>query len=329
VILWVAFLVATCAAGFCYSEANPGIDILGTRYSARLRALYERVQRVNKKPMRVVELHAHEDNKMENRPNEIIVYIHRGASEDDVAHELVHALMEHEGYPRSFAISTIPLSRAIHIVVLSDFDHIAINQRLLSLGYDAKNGFLRRSDWPPGVLAMKPPSDREGQAVFRIGMLHELFKFVYYVGRPEAEFLLLSKDPPVQPYWNELRGVLRRLPASPSPDDVWNVTQTYAKLCDRIAADIGAKVRFTELIGFSPAVLQPSELLRRANTVFQVSAQPSTDGELVRFYLVKSGLLVGAQIVQGGAPFRPNWDTDAAEFAHQNHIVFRTVKHAH
>jgi len=109
------------------------ITILGTAYSPRLGRLCEKVSRQYQKPVTFEPIEGHKDNSTLVRDKDILVSLRPGSSEDDVAHELMHSVLQFEGYPRIFGISagnTAQLSRSIRDILVSDLDHLLINQRL-------------------------------------------------------------------------------------------------------------------------------------------------------------------------------------------------------
>lgn len=88
-----------------------GIAILGTRYSERLKALYDRVAAAYAgKPIRFVAKYDLGDNTIMVTTSEIVLTLRPGSTEDNVAHELMHGVLHSEGYPQMFSINALPVS---------------------------------------------------------------------------------------------------------------------------------------------------------------------------------------------------------------------------
>src|SRR6202011_1234867 len=133
-------------------------------------------------------------NNIGKAGDEYRVTLTPGSKEDDIAHELMHALMESEGYAKEFMISQIPRSAALHPFIASDFDHIIINQRLHREGYYPERGFMANmkdqyKSWVNRKGAVLSPEQR---AIFGVANIHELMKHVIYVESPRAEKELLD-----------------------------------------------------------------------------------------------------------------------------------------
>jgi hypothetical protein len=89
--------------GEAVSMSNGDIEILGTIYSPRLRSLFNAmVAATGGKPVEFFELTGHVGSRIVVSPDKINVGLRRGSSEDDVAHEFMHAILsgtasEHTG----------------------------------------------------------------------------------------------------------------------------------------------------------------------------------------------------------------------------------------
>lgn len=285
-------LGAIASCGRARLDSDSTIEILGTHYSTRLRLIYDQVVKLHGKPVEVVEVSGHVDNSIEVLPERIILRMHRGASEDNVAHELLHALFRAEGFPEPFAVRTSALSQRLHALIAADFDHLFINERLLDLGYDARKGFLSQADSFEAVLELSIPRDPSQRALALIGLLHELVKFRYYIGRTEAGPAILAKFPQVKPYWNELSARIQDIPARPSPTDLWRFVERYVEIIDRLANDLGAKFRPSDLIGFEPVFIANDQLGRQAGGLFRDRVDPiDADRSLVRTFTSRNILV--------------------------------------
>jgi hypothetical protein len=306
---------------------SSGIELLGTRYSERLRLLYEKVAATYGRPIKVESTVGHVDNTAEILPSNILLRLRPGSSEDNVAHELVHPLLAHEGFPQVFSISILPLSEALGNIIRADLDHLVINQRLRELGYDPQAGFLRTADSYLGVVKIKVPSDQNGVAVYQISMLHELLKYCYYIGDNTAEKAILQKCPQVSGYWNELKGVIGGLPSQPMPKDIWRVAEAMNTVFDRICASNQASFRFSDLVGYDPVPLSQGELQLPASQIFEETREslPKT-GLLLRTFLRRGRMLAGVHIIPVGVLVNDDTGLVTSEFAAKREVKILTAK---
>ena len=272
------------------------------RYSPTLRALYERVCALNQKPIKVIEIKGDVDDSIEPlHDKEIVLKLHKGCSEDIIAHELMHAVMHAEGYPDFFSI-TSPLSMKIRAICAGDLDHIIINDRLLELGYDARKGFLKKADGYNNFLLMHSSENADKQAILQFGTLHQLIKYHYYIRDSSAQTDILERFPEVVKYWQKLSSSIDSLPTKPQPQDMWNIGVEYITLGDTICADLGASIRISDLIGLEPVPLRRDQLNKPAKSMFIQSIEdaetvPATQGWiLVRTFLIDTRIMVSAAL---------------------------------
>jgi hypothetical protein len=296
-----------------------GIEILGTTYSPRLRSLFDEMQRSSgRKIVEFTEISGRVDSRITVRPDKIIVGVHRGSSEDNVAHEFMHAILSAEGFPQTFAIATSPLSEEINGLITSDFDHLIINVRLLRVGYDARHGFLAKADPYQPVLEISEPATPDQRAVFVIAMLHELLKFHYYVGIPGAQEAILAKFYSLRTYWKMLSDAINRLPKEPTPSDMWQVVTNYVRIADQVCIDVGAAFRLSDLVGFEPVPMREGALDQPARRYSDQRIEPGGgDMRLVRVVLTNGGILVAAGLVPSDSVsgMAVDMDLHVSEFA--------------
>lgn len=272
--------------------SEDGIEILGTRYGPTLKEIYDEIIRLHGKPIEAVEVSGRVDNAIEVLPEKIILRLHRGATEDNVAHELVHANFQAEGFPQPFAVHISNLSQRLYALIAADFDHLIINDRLLELGYDARKGFLSHADSFEKVLELSVGDNPNERAVLLIGLLHELIKFHYYIGRDDAQPAILAKFPQVKAYWEDLSAKIQRLPAKPTPPDIWGFVEDYVRITGRLTTDLGATFRLSDLIGFQPVIIPESQLGRQARELFKDSAERvDKTKQLVRTFTARNVLV--------------------------------------
>lgn len=279
------------------------IEILGHEYSPKLQTLYEKVCVLYKKPITVIEIEGHVDDSIEPlHEKEILLKLHRGCSEDIIAHELMHAVMHIEGYPVFFSI-TSPSSTKIYAICAGDLDHIIINDRLLELGYDARQGFLKQADGYNNFLLMRGSENPDEQAILEFGTLHQLIKYHYYIRNSSAQADILERFPQVAKYWQKLSSSIERLPPKPKPQDVWKVAAEYITLSDAICVDLGASIRVSDLIGLEPLPLHKGQLSKTAKSIFvqkieDVKTVPTTQGLiLLRTFLAEPKIMLSAVLV--------------------------------
>jgi hypothetical protein len=304
------------------AQTQPGgIELLGTQYSKRLKALYDEVAGLYARPVRLEPTTGHVDNTIEVRASEILIRLRPGSSEDNVAHELLHPVLQHEGYPQMFSISLLPSSNAVGNLIRADLDHLVINQRLRNLGYDPHAGFLRIADSYASFLKMAIPSDPSQRAVFQIGTIHELLKYHYYIADATAERAILQKFPQISGYWKDLKRAVDNAPSQPKPADIWHVAEALSAVSDRICARNKAVFRFSDIIGFEPVPLSHNELKGVANRVFEETKEsvPRT-GLLLRTFLRRSRMLVAAHVIASGTQHDDDLKLTAAEFVGRREI---------
>jgi len=299
-----------------------GVDILGTHYSARLKALQDRVVAAQGKPIRFEATTGHVDNTIQVNATEIVVRLRPASSEDNVAHELLHAVLQSEHYPQMFAVTMLPQSPPLRALLSGDLDHLIINKRLLAMGYDPHRGFLSQADSYAGVLALESPSDPSQRTVFEIGMVHELIKFHYYIRDPTAEPAILRKYPSVAGLWREVKRAVDGLPRDPRPRDLWRVAATMTAAFDRRCIANKAGFRFSDLIGFQPVPLTATDLRAPASEVFEETGQAMTEGRvLVRTFLRRDRMLVDVNLLAGDPRAHASGlDVPTAEFLTKRQI---------
>jgi hypothetical protein len=299
------FLIIPATAKSGAAMPADGLDILGTHYSPRLKTLYDRVIAAHGKPIRVEAITGHVDNSIQVNATDIVVRLRPGSTEDNVAHELLHAMLQSEHYPQMFAVSILPQSPPLRALIGGDLDHLVINRRLLVLGYDPHRGFLSQADSYAGFLAFESPEDPAQRTVFQIGTVHELLKFHYYIRDPIAESAILRKHPGVAKLWREVKRAVDHLPRDPGPRDLWRVAATMNTAFDRLCAANKAGFRFSDLIGFQPVALTPADLRARAGDVFDETGQAMPDGRiLARTFLRRDRMLVDVNVLNVDARTR-------------------------
>ncbi|MHC4183418.1 MAG: hypothetical protein ACYSR0_08720 [Planctomycetota bacterium] len=303
---------------------QPGIKLLGTQYSERLRRLYEQVSAAYEKPIKIEAIAGKMDNTIEIRPSDILIRLHPGSSEDNVAHELLHAILKSEGYPQIFSLQIIPLSQAIGNIIRADLDHLIINQRLRSLGYAPHSGFLKNADSFKKFLSLQIPEGQNQRAVFQISTIHELIKFHLYIKDANAERAILQKYPEIKPYWEKIKNTVKRLKRKASPADVWRVAEVLNTVADNICEENNADFRFSDIIGFEPVQLTSTELKQKASRIFEESLQriPGSKGVLLRTFVRRSHMLVGASIVPVGIETAQDLELPVTLFIKQRNISF-------
>jgi len=272
------------------------LKILDTEYSETLRTLYNTVRDAYKKPLIFSPIEGRADNSIEVMPDRIEIRLRPGSSEDNIAHELMHAILQSEGYPRVFSAGIFPAD-LLRQLIASDLDPLIINERLLRYGYDAQRGYLRDVDPFNSVFDLRAHGDPDSQALLILSVLHELLKFVYYVGDDAAEDAILAKFPQARKYWDVLVKSIRSLPKNCSPGDIWKFIKTYLRVADQIGLDCNASFVPSEIIGFSPVPLGNFELTQRADRVFYYQIDNLGEGQVrLRTFLKSERLLVSAQV---------------------------------
>lgn len=272
------------------------IELLGVQYSATLERLYNEVVSRFARPIRIVELQGHVDNTIQVDRHELVLSLKRGSSEENVAHELMHTVLEDEGYPRIFSIATDQLSILVGDLFRGDLDHLLINQRLQALGYDPFSGYLRNADSHESVLRLVIPRKEPPVAsLAKTLLLHELLKFHYYMARDGAERDILRTHPQIEAPWKKLRNTIDALPDQPKPAELWRVAVALTEIGDDIArAHVGA-TPLSNLIGFSPAFTTSQNLTLVASQVVRQVYTPTAHGLLMRTFLRRPRVMIGVR----------------------------------
>ncbi len=287
-------ITRSCLISICFvmelqgqpAAQKTGVDIIGKHYSTRLRDLIIRAEKTKKKPIEFTRNLSNEDNTYQDVGSKVVIALHPGSPEDNIAHELMHSILEAEGYPRAFFIKGRFVSRTIHALIVGDFDHLLINDRLLKEGYDAANGFLEPiRDQYRSIMSLQLPlnADSDQRAMYIILLIHELMKQVYYVENPGAEAAILSAHPAVKPYWLTLKPQIEAYRKKPSPHQGWSFVSFYTDCMDRITSDMHASFRFSEEIGFSPARCRLQDLSKPAS--FSIRTDQKAGSTLTRLYM--------------------------------------------
>lgn len=301
--------------------------ILEHSYSSMLRSLYNRASAVHGKPIHIVEIRGQVDNSTIILPKTIELRLKKGSSEDNIAHELMHAILHAEGFPTMFAVGVLPLANKLRDIASADIDHIIINDRLLELGYDARRGFLSTVEDYGNVLKLRVSGNANQQAILIFGMLHELIKWHYYIGNSEAETDILAQFPQVANYWQELSSAINDLSKRPAPEEMWIVATKYVSLGDTICEDLDASIRISDLIGFKPVPFFRKRLAESARSVFRETAQKLNEQSvLVRTFLIEPKVLLAAHVV----PVKTDYSRDireasVAKFAEKRNIKYLLI----
>lgn len=277
--------------------ATNGVWILGRQYSTRLLPIFHQVRKSFNKPITAVK-QDDGNSEMEFFEDHILLRLKENAPEDVVAHELMHAVLAAEGYPRLFCISMLPESVRIHKVMVSSFDHLIINDRCIAYGYDARSGFLSHAASYASILNISLPSDADQKCIALSLILHQLIKFHFYFGDPKAEHAFLEKFPVLAPYWSQLSAKIRTFQTRPTPIKIWDVIEVHNSVLNQLAKDQHASVRIPELIGFSPVWMDSKNKGNVAGANLEDSYQKLDEGRiLVRTYVKKSRIMVNACLV--------------------------------
>ena len=321
------------------ASSADGITILGTTYSHRLKALYRRVSSAYQKPITVEPISGHIDDSIDtHRDDAIVIRLHPGAREDVLAHELMHAVLRNEGYPRIFAINSNPLSISLRNLLDAFLDHLIINSRLLQIGYDARKGFLAQADpydRPNGIVAKTmeqyPFARPNEKAVTLIAALSELMKFKHYIGATGAEEYFVRKLPAAEPYWRRIdRTIISNLHHS-TPQDMWKVGAEFFATADAICHDTGASYQASDLLGMSPVSLTESEMNNPASQLFSETQTQEQQGLLLRTFLKRGHVLVGVLVVPPNTPVSPGINSkdivlSVREFANARRIGIHVIR---
>ena len=284
-------IIALCS----FPCAAYAVDIFGTHYSAKLDALISKVERATHKKVVFERNSPDGDNFNEHRGNSIVIKLRPGSAEDDAGHELVHSLIEMEGYPRWLHIPGIRESEALEKPIASDMDHLIINKRELREGYDALHGFLlpMRDHYRSDISALTPPPNFSAinRALYDIVLIHQLIGFVYYFKIAPAEPLILSAHPNLVPYWNKLKPKIEQYLSNVSPDTGWRFSGDFADVMDSITWDSGLRPKFSEVVGVMPFPCSAKELRMEAESVFWVA--DIVDRDIRRYRVFKGKRLIG------------------------------------
>jgi len=303
------------------SAEETGITLLGTPYSAKLRALYNAVSSSYSRPIRVEPKATASDNSVEVRRSEIVLQLRPGSTEDNVAHELLHPILQKEGFPQCFSLQHSKLSKSLADLIRADLDHLIINRRLRDLGYDPHAGFLRSAETYSNVVKMAPPTDVNQMTIFSIVILHELLKYHYYIADPAAEGALLQAFPLVTREWLELKPVIDRIPDVAKPADLWRVAEQFTVIANRTCRNNAAQFIFCDHIGYSPVSIDQSELARKARRVFELSMEAYPNGgTLVRTFLRRTRIMVHAQVFETTAQIHRDLDLIASEYVRRYQV---------
>ena len=281
-----------------HHEEKGGIEILGQRYSDNLKALYDKVIKLHNKPIKIVERIKKGDNSIDTHGNQIILKLGRGCSEDNIAHELMHAVLQAEHYPNFFSMTTLSLSQKLHAMCIADLDHLIINDRLIALGYNPHAGYLSKANGYENILKLSTPEDPGRHAIHHFCLLHELIKFHYYIADPNAERDILFKFPNIEKYWRLLSQKIDSLPMNPKPRDLWNIGAIYLGLGDEICKDLNAPFFITDLLGIGPLLVHPDDLAESAQSMFEITNEAINDQDvLVRFFTIDPHVMIHCLVI--------------------------------
>lgn len=261
ILLSLCFCSQSC---LCFQG---GVDILGTHYSERLRLLILRVEKESKTTVHFETKTNSGDDNIRREKDLYSVTLAPGVSEDDIAHELTHALLESEGYAKVFCLPSIPFSATIYPFLNSDFDHVIINQRLHREGYHPEVGFMANmKNQYKSVLSLSLPTGLpEQRAILGMYIIHSLMKHVYYVEAPEAEGAILAAFPQYRTHWTAIKTAILEFRNNPDPLHEWKLIEMYVKTMDQIFSESGYPTKFSDLIGFSPLLVTRNELRKPAS----------------------------------------------------------------
>lgn len=298
-LLLIAAITALVLIVFSITGSNPHhLILLDTAYSAKALNLYQAVTNYFKLPVRVDEVNSGND-EIELTQTNIILRLKRGAGEDVVAHELMHAILKSEGYPDIFCLGESERARNIHKIIVGFLDHLIINERCESLGYNPRNGFLLTSDSFEYLLSLSNPPDANGRATLNILLLNELIKFTFYNFKVDAEPRLLQKWPILVPYWTGLKGRIESSLKSRTKEDMWNVAAEFNKVADQICKNNNASFRFSDIIGFGPFPLTNEDAIKPANEIFEISLEKQENRQfLIRKFCKRLHTMVDVCLIQ-------------------------------
>jgi hypothetical protein len=278
VVLLLADVWSTAHAG----ESAGGFHILDGVYSDRLASLYRLAAKHAGKPVRFVTADQSMDSVSLFGP-EVIVKIKPGAPEDVIAHELMHVVIAEEDYPEPlWADYSDPWAKILDSLMLSDFDHLFINERLSDLGFDVKKGFLSHAQLYEELLKHEWPTNPELQVVTGLWAISQLMRCKYYIGAPNAERDILGRFPQIRPYWRPISATIDTLRTRPKPLDIWKVVLVYLNQTDRLARDTHSYFKLSDHLFFTPIPLSAKCLSRPANGVFSLEYDQSSRATRIR-----------------------------------------------
>jgi len=289
-------LLRGIVALFCFFGALPisaetGIDVLGTHYSERLSRLLQHVEKTIGTNVVFVAKAGPGDNNGQSVAGKYQITLKPGSSEDDLAHELTHPLLETEGYARPFFIHGIALAQTIHSFIASDFDHLFINERLHREGYYPEKGFMAgmKDQYKSFAATRVSGTTPEQRALLGVAVIHELMKDVYYVKSTQAESAILETYPSYRNNWFTIKRAIEVFLRDPTPFREWDLVGVYNNVMDSIFSAVGMKLSFSDLIGFKPLPVTGDELERPAAEILSTRSDANTG--LVR---IKTGSILVA-----------------------------------
>jgi hypothetical protein len=275
-----------------------GVRIFGKDYSPQLLPIFRKVQESFDLPVFAIKQKTGND-EVEVLKDRIILRLKEDAPEDVVAHEQMHVVLQTEGYPRVFYISTISRASEIYKLMASSFDHLIINDRCSEYGYDARAGFISHAPSYDSILNIPLPEDNPDAKCIAVSLLlHQLIKFDYYFGDPKAEHAFLDRFPLITPYWNRLSVAIQTFKKNPTPKKMWDLIEIHNIVLDQVANDLHASVKISEFVGFGPVLVSPEDKTNSADSLFAETSQDLGNGQiLLRTYLKKSKILVNVVLV--------------------------------
>jgi hypothetical protein len=271
-------------------------EILGTHYSNKLFKLIQHVEKTADVKVEFVPRTSDGDNNVSGIPGgKYRIQLKPGSPEDDVAHELMHILLEKEGFARTFPIPGDVLAQQIQNLIKSDFDHLIINQRLHQEGYSPEKGFMlgMRDQYRNFVSAKFPVSSvPQANVLIGVSVIHELMKQVYYVESPEAERAILGAYPTYRTKWQKIKTLIDSFIKAPTPASEWKFVVTYNGVMDTVYKEAGMPSTFSDNVGFRPLPVLKSQLEKPASNTLTFTQDPTT--QIVR--IKAKGIMVSANI---------------------------------
>jgi hypothetical protein len=280
-ILSAVLLLAGVWSAARAGESARGFHILDGVYSDRLASLYRLAAKHAGKPLRFLTADQSMDSVSLFGP-EVIVNIKPGAPEDAIAHELMHVVIAEEGYPEPLWADSDPWAKVLDSMMLSDFDHLFINERLSDWGYDAKKGFLSHAQLYEELLKHEWPTNPELQVLTGLWAISELMRCKYYIGATHAEPDILGRFPQISSYWRAISATIDAMPMRPKPLDIWKVVLVYLTQTDRLARDTHSYFMLSDHLFFTPIPFSAKCLSRSANRVFSLEYDQSSRATRVR-----------------------------------------------